>query len=472
MLRQHLNDNPPRPRCGQSRDRDRARAFGAVWFSDRPITAADVAELKAALEATDAKYAFGLHDQDEARDHLQAGLQYPTQRDLAVVQASLPSGYVVVKITGRLAWPKHVDYLTHEGMYELVSNFDYKALIAKYAPKKPNVGLQEIDRQLFEGELDPLHCAELYPDTYRKHAGKLKRTYDEGVRLRALRWEEQEERRLAAFQVEQAEQAKREREAEREAERERAEAAARRLVAEQAAELAWENSPVHRSEVAEEDEREAASRARHAGWKRQRTEEWLAAEEAWYATEAGQLYAIRYIVACYFDLLRDNELPVPSTKVRLHHVLVDVAMAFRIEELEDAHFASHELSEDEQDAWTAEMVAEIYRNPASVLTDWIAGEVPTAEELHQLYAHVGGPDEEDIKDFTGWLTGFGTRHMLHDRDAEDGEEPMKRACALRELGMRNRDLLTEPVGLPSVAYAKSVRERLINASTPTHMRSK
>lgn len=198
----------------------------------------------------------------------------------------------------------------------------------------------------------------------------------------------------------------------------------------------------------------------------------MAAEKAWSATEAGQLHAIRYIVACYFDMLRDNELPVPSTGFRLHHVLVDVAMAFRIEELEDEHFASHQLSEDEQDAWTAEMGAEIRRNPASVLTDWIAGEVPTAEELYQLYARVGGPDEEDVEAFTGWLTGFGVRHMLHDRHAEDGEEPMRNACALRELGMRNRDLLTEPVGLPSVAYAKSVRERLINASTPTHMRSK
>lgn len=232
MHRQRTNDHP---RCGRPRDRDRARAFGAVWFSDRPITAADVAELKAALEATTARYAFGLHNRNEARDHLQAGLQYPTQRDLAVVQASLPPGYVVTKITGRLAWPKHVDYLTHGGVYELISNFDYKALIAQYAPKKSKVGLQEIDKMMFRGELDPLHCAELYPDTYRKHMAKLKRTFDEGTRLRALQWEEQEERRLAAFQAERAEQAKREREAEREVERERVEAAARHALAEQAA---------------------------------------------------------------------------------------------------------------------------------------------------------------------------------------------------------------------------------------------
>ena len=42
MERQRTNDNPPRRRRGQSCDRDRARAFGAVWHSSRLITAADV----------------------------------------------------------------------------------------------------------------------------------------------------------------------------------------------------------------------------------------------------------------------------------------------------------------------------------------------------------------------------------------------------------------------------------------------
>lgn len=485
MLRQRLNDNPPRPRCGQSRDRDRARAFAAVWHSPRPITEAEVARLRAALEATDAEWVFGLHDQDEARDHLQAGLRYPTQRDLAVVQASLPAGYAVTKITGRLAWPKHVDYLTHEGVYELTSNFDHAALIAKYAPKKPKIGLREIDRQLFEGTLDPLHCAELYPDTYRKHMGKFKRTYDEGLRLRVLRWEEQEERRLAAALAEQKARAERKRQAERQAElaaeRERAEAAAQRLAAEQAASSAWENSPVRLSEVAEEAEREAARRARDEERERQQKEEWLAAEKAWYATYEGRAWELRWHIGAMYEDFMAGDL-VPDDRTRTNMERLRVVLSVVAQQLTERLFTDErddELMNDYNDdealfraAYAAEF-AEIKRlawgSPNVLLSDYIADRVPTETEFLDLLNH-------DVLDFycdsdlalafEEACRRFDARRRWADADADDTPEKLAYAVEVREWGVRYRDVIPYPAPTPSKANTKPVFEALIRASEP------
>lgn len=483
MERQRTNDNPPRRRRGRPRDRDRGRAFGAVWFSDRPITAADVARLRGALEATDAKYAFGLHNRDEARDHLQAGLRYPTQRDLAVVQASLPSGYVVTKITGRLAWPKYVDYLTHEGAYELTSNFDHKALIAKYTPKRSRVGLQEIDRQLFEGELDPMNCAELYPDTYRKHAGKLKRTYDEGVRLRTLRWEEQEERRLAAALAEQKARAERKRQAERQAElaaeQERAEAAAQRLAAEQADELAWENSPVRRSEEAEEAEREAARRARDKEQKRQQVESWLAAEKAWYATYEGRAWELRWHIGAMYEDFMDGDL-VPDDRTRTNMGRLHVILAVIAQRLTERLFTDERDDElmndydDDVEAFREAYAVEFdtikrtaWSAPHKLLGDYIADRVPTEAEFMDLLNH-------DVLDFycdsdlalafEEACRRFDGRRRWADADADDTPKKLAYAVAVREWGVRYRDVILDPAPTPNKANPKRVFEALACAS--------
>ena len=441
--------------------------------------------LRAALEATDAEWVFGLHDQDEARDHLQAGLRYPTQRDLAVVQASLPPGYVVTKITGRLAWPKYLDYLTHEGTYALVSNFDYKALIAKYAPKKPKVRLQEIDRQLFEGTLDPLHCAELYPDTYRKHAGKLKRTYDEGLRLRVLRWEEQEERRRAAALAEQKARAERKRQAERQAELQaeqaRTEAAAQRLAAEQADELAWEHSPVRLSEVAEEAEREAARRARDKERERQQVESWLAAEKQWYTTYEGRAWELRwYIGAMYEDFMAGDLVPDDRTRTNMERLRVVLSViAQQLTERTFTDERDDELMNDYNDdessfraAYAAEF-AEIKRlawgTPHKLLEGYIADRVPTETEFLDLLNH-------DVLDFycdsdlalafEEACRRFEGKRRWADADADDTPEKLAYAVAVREWGVRYRDVIRYPAPTPSKANPKRVFEALTRASEP------
>lgn len=268
MPREQIKDTSTR--------RLRARSFKFAQHVDGTISDAAIDALLDGLEALDGEYAFALHDEDEGRDHLQGCIRFATQRDQQVVEQALPA-FAVRTLSGRRAFTNYAKYLTHDGDYDLTTNFDIEPL---FVPQLPT-SLDALGAAILTGSITLAEAAAGRPTIYAKHYRQLKDVAEEGARLRATETAKtaaQEASESAAALATQAAKARASRDAEdaanraaeeaaRQAKQEQAQArAAAQLAAWLAAEAAFKLTPEYEAQTlaaqAAKQAREAAAQAK------------------------------------------------------------------------------------------------------------------------------------------------------------------------------------------------------------------
>ena len=164
--------------ASESSRRVRCRAVKLVRHDCAPVSAAQLAVIDMALDGLGGEWVRARHggytecsECAGTEPHEQGAVRFEHPRDLDAIEEALP-GFVVAPLTGRLAFPKYVAYLTHGGFHELYSNFDWRKVVAGRPATKPPT-LKAVRRQVFDGELSPVEVGERWPDLYLRHARAL-----------------------------------------------------------------------------------------------------------------------------------------------------------------------------------------------------------------------------------------------------------------------------------------------------------